>query len=234
MPDRRVPVCRAAALSRAMAGRPSEYNSIAASTMTQAAQTDMHALRIFSNLRNSRAPDGPWLEPSIVSELALQIGPVSTYRDRRYIGMIAQQAATNTVANTVWGDMGRSVEISKYNSRAVAPNRPRYNKPNADWAERITPEFPESIVYTAVNVTTPETKTYVKTVSSDRIGFRNVARTSASPMTSARIAKTVRPEARRRTRRSLPCCRAMKSWTVIERSPFNALSINASIGRRRM
>ena len=43
------------------------------------------------------------------------------------------------------GDIGRSAEISKYNSRAVDPNRPRYNMPSCDWAERMTPEFPESI-----------------------------------------------------------------------------------------
>src|SRR4029453_4219152 len=114
--------------------------------------------------------------------------------------MIAQQAVTNTIANVLCGDMGRSAEISKYNSRAVAPNRPRYNIPNCDWAERITPEFPESVVYNAVNVTMPNTKTYVETASSDRIAFRNVARTSASPITRAREAKAVRPDASSRTR----------------------------------
>ena len=54
--------------------------------------------------------------------------------------MTAQQAATNTIANVLCGDIGRSAEISKYNSRAVAPNRPRYNMPSCDWAERMTPE----------------------------------------------------------------------------------------------
>ena len=148
--------------------------------------------------------------------------------------MTAQQAATNTIANVLCGDIGRSAEISKYNSRAVAPNRPRYNMPSCDWAERMTPEFPESIAYNAINARKPETNTDVAAALSESIGFRNVATTSASPITKAKMAKTVRHDANSRTRGSLPCCRAMKSWTVMDRSSCNALCMNASIGRRTM
>src|SRR5499427_9373444 len=148
--------------------------------------------------------------------------------------MTAQQAATNTIANVLCGDIGRSAEISKYNSRAVDPNRPRYNRPSRDGAERMTPEFPESIAYNAINARKADTNTDVRTALSDRIGFRNVATTSASPITKAKMAKTVRHDANSRTRGSLPCCRAMKSCTVMDRSPCNALSMNASIGRRTM
>src|SRR5262249_9826294 len=148
--------------------------------------------------------------------------------------MTAQQTATNANANVLCGDMGRSAEISKYDSRAVAPNRPRYNIPNCDWAERITPEFPESVAYNAINASKPDTNTDVAAALSARIGFRKVATTSASPITKARMAKTVRHDANSRTRGSLPCWRAMKSWIVMDRSSCNALSMNASIGRRTM
>src|SRR6266478_5540331 len=90
--------------------------------------------------------------------------------------MTAQQAATNTIAIVLCGDIGRSAEISKYNSRAVAPNRPRYNMPSCDWAERMTPEFPESIAYNAINAKKPETNTDVAAALSESIGFRSEER----------------------------------------------------------
>src|SRR5262249_34051941 len=93
--------------------------------------------------------------------------------------------------------------------------------------------FPDSIAYNAMKVTMPDTKTHVETASFDRIGLRKVAMTSVSAMTRARVVKTVRPDASSRILGSLPCCRAIKSCTVVDRSPFNALAINSSIGRRR-
>src|SRR5262245_37392701 len=105
--------------------------------------------------------------------------------------------------------------------------------PNCDWDERMTPECPDSIAYSAPSVKMPDTKMDVEMALSEKIGFRNVATTSASPMTRASMAKTVRPDASSRTRASLPCGRAIKSCTVIDRPPFNALSMNSSSGRRR-
>src|SRR5258708_25559569 len=119
--------------------------------------------------------------------------------------MTAQQAATNTIANVLCGDIGRCAEISKYNSRAVAPNRPRYNMPSCDWAERMTPEFPESIAYNAINTRKPDTNTDVAAALSESIGFRNVSPTSASPITKADRANTARHHANSRPRRPLPC-----------------------------
>src|ERR1700730_15946061 len=106
--------------------------------------------------------------------------------------MTAQQAATNTIANVLCGDIGRSAEISKYNSRAVAPNRPRYNMPSCDWDERMTPEFPESIAYNAINARKPDTNTDVAAALSESTGFRNVATTSASAYRTYKMAKSVR------------------------------------------
>src|SRR2546430_17504706 len=99
--------------------------------------------------------------------------------------MTAQQAATNTIANVLCGDIGRSAEISKYNSRAAAPNRPRYNMPSCDCAERMTPEFPESIAYNAINAKKPETHTEVAAAFSEHIGLRNVAPSSAPSLNHA-------------------------------------------------
>src|SRR5260370_12921688 len=109
--------------------------------------------------------------------------------------MAAQQAATNTIANVLCGDIGRCAEISKYNSRAVAPNRPRYNMPSCDWAERMTPEFPESIAYNAINTRKPDTNTDVAAALSASFTSRNAATTSTTPITKAKMANTVRHDA---------------------------------------
>src|ERR1700694_3993884 len=96
--------------------------------------------------------------------------------------MTVQQAATNITANVPCRGIGRSADISIYNSRAVDPNRPRYNRPSCVCAERITPEFPASIVYNTINIDMPNINIYVEPTLPDRIGFSNVATPSVSPI----------------------------------------------------
>jgi hypothetical protein len=56
--------------------------------------------------------------------------------------MTMQQTATNSTANAPWGDSGLSVAMTMYKSKAVEPNKLRYNMPSCACVERSTPEIP--------------------------------------------------------------------------------------------
>src|SRR5205807_537426 len=100
-----VPVCNAAMPSRAITETPTENDSMPARTMIKTMIADTNGLRIFSSLLSrwdanmGRAPAAASLLPQVV----LLIGVVSTYFDLRKYRRKTQAAAMNRTANLPCG-----------------------------------------------------------------------------------------------------------------------------------